>query len=84
MSLVACSILLNKDYLLLTCIYFHDVSIFCAQFILLRLATSLGGLLGEASSEGLPKIRYYYFPGQGISGLLRFGVLPLPFCSFLL
>ena len=49
------------------------MSIICAHFIRSRLATPLGGLLGEASSKGFPKILYYSVPGRGISGLLRFG-----------
>lgn len=78
-----CSRLWNKDYLLLICIYFYELSIVCAHFIPSRLASSLSGLLGEASSKGFSKVFDYSVPGRGISELLRFGVFPLAFCSFL-
>ena len=41
-----------------------------------------GWTSGEASSKGLSNILCCSVPGQGISGLLRYGVLPLPFCLF--
>ena len=66
---VACPRVWNKDDLLMTCIYFHDLSIICAHFFRSRPATSLGGLLGEASSKRFSNILNYSVPGHGISGL---------------